>query len=480
LILSVTQVLQEIPMGGRWETMGDGGIGEGIGVAMADTLMWQRHPGPWLQGAYGMLLPLVERGIPVSSVVLERAKEVEYLNRFSVIVLCYEDFKPLDATMNDSIAAWVRAGGSLVVLGKDGDELDRCENFWWHEKRISSPLAHLLSLLEGGNNRSSWKVGAGNVIRSEVSPRTFGNSAMAKKDYLPLVESAWKQSTGKALVRPGNLVMRRGPFVIARAETQSVKLSGMLLDVFDPLMRLADGAELAPGQSALYRDVRADLAAGAPKVLHATHRLMNQSIDNGMFRFTVRGPAETPAAVRIVWPRNSELRVAATDPADQPVTVDVVRHDDTALLRFANHPQGVAVSCQGSTNPSSDISAAMIHAGIANEGFGRCHRYVQAWLSQADPISGLIPRNFDRDRDIWNGRIHFDRPRWKDWMHLPIDWPRINQFPQWFTAETGKSYEITLSPTNQIRVYDGADLVNGIPIESTTRQPLTLHVKPVQ
>lgn len=344
VILSVTQVLQEVPLGGQWETTGEATIGEGIGVAMADTLMWQRHSGPWLQGAYGMLLPLVERGIPVSSVVLERAKEPKYLKRFKVIVLFYEDFKPADATMNESLAAWVKGGGSLIVLGKDGDELDRCENFWWHKQGFASPLAHLLSLL-GDTKAASWKFGSGSVSRSDVPPRRFGNSTAVEQDYLPLVDAAWKQATSQSLSHSGNLIMRRGPFVICRAETKPVKFSGRLLDVFDPALNIHDGIELTPGQSGLFRDVQADIASGSPKVLHATHRLMSQSTDSGVLRFVVRGPAETPAVVRIVWPKDKPLEISATDPDGKSLVVSSDRDDTTTLLRFANHPQGVAVSC---------------------------------------------------------------------------------------------------------------------------------------
>ena len=34
----------------------------------------------------------------------------------------------------------------------------------------------------------------------------------------------------------------------------------------------------------------------------------------------------------------------------------------------------------------------------------------------------------------WEGRLVFDRPRHKLLMHLPLDYPRINQFPEWFTV----------------------------------------------
>jgi hypothetical protein len=47
---------------------------------------------------------------------------------------------------------------------------------------------------------------------------------------------------------------------------------------------------------------------------------------------------------------------------------------------------------------------AEANARLANEAFYRCRRYVDGWLAQADPASGLIPRNLGSSRDFWNGR----------------------------------------------------------------------------
>ena len=44
------------------------------------------------------------------------------------------------------------------------------------------------------------------------------------------------------------------------------------------------------------------------------------------------------------------------------------------------------------------------NAGQAAEAFFRCRRFVDGWLAHADPVSGLIPRNLERDRDIWNAK----------------------------------------------------------------------------
>jgi len=42
----------------------------------------------------------------------------------------------------------------------------------------------------------------------------------------------------------------------------------------------------------------------------------------------------------------------------------------------------------------------------------------------------------------WAGRVVFDKARHKLQMKLPVDYPRINQFPEWFTAEGAKRYVV--------------------------------------
>jgi|GEM_PF-5604205 len=39
---------------------------------------------------------------------------------------------------------------------------------------------------------------------------------------------------------------------------------------------------------------------------------------------------------------------------------------------------------------------------VANEAMNRCVLYVHGWLDHADPATGLIPRNLNNSKDIWN------------------------------------------------------------------------------
>jgi hypothetical protein len=64
----------------------------------------------------------------------------------------------------------------------------------------------------------------------------------------------------------------------------------------------------------------------------------------------------------------------------------------------------------------------------------------------------------------WNGKIVFDTPRWRNKMHMPFDYPRINQFPQWFTIESANNYEIVFYPGGDKKSYTGQDLINGLQV----------------
>ncbi len=62
----------------------------------------------------------------------------------------------------------------------------------------------------------------------------------------------------------------------------------------------------------------------------------------------------------------------------------------------------------------------------------------------------------------WQGRLVFDAPRHKTVMHMPRDYPRINQFPEWLTVDTAKSYRVTRAA--ELMVVPGQQLLDGLPI----------------
>ncbi len=73
----------------------------------------------------------------------------------------------------------------------------------------------------------------------------------------------------------------------------------------------------------------------------------------------------------------------------------------------------------------------------------------------------LISLKADRP---WKGRLVFDKPRHRLHMRLPFDYPRINQFPEWFTVESDHPYAISESRKTGRSWKAGRELQAGIPL----------------
>ena len=77
----------------------------------------------------------------------------------------------------------------------------------------------------------------------------------------------------------------------------------------------------------------------------------------------------------------------------------------------------------------------------------------------------------------WEGKLVFDAPRHKTILHLPVDYPRINQFPEWFTAEVAKEYSISSSQKALTGKYLGKQLVEGIPVKLKAGEKLIFNIQ---
>ena len=62
----------------------------------------------------------------------------------------------------------------------------------------------------------------------------------------------------------------------------------------------------------------------------------------------------------------------------------------------------------------------------------------------------------------WEGKLYFDYQRHKTHLNLPLDYPRINQFPERFTAEEGKEYTLVSSQKKISGKITGKILLEGI------------------
>lgn len=113
------------------------------------------------------------------------------------------------------------------------------------------------------------------------------------------------------------------------------------------------------------------------------------------------------------------------------------------------------------------------------------------WKTQGitmSPWGNSLIYGAERDNDViriavhtgdnWSGKMHFDHPRHMDIFNLPMDYPRINQFPEWFTAERERKYTITNLNNEETVEYTGQQLIDGIRLEVHSGDTTYLELKP--
>lgn len=75
----------------------------------------------------------------------------------------------------------------------------------------------------------------------------------------------------------------------------------------------------------------------------------------------------------------------------------------------------------------------------------------------------------------WEGKLLFDVPRHSEYLHLPFDWPRINQYPEWFVIDREKQYIVSVNGKKY--KCSGQKLVSGLDLSVAAGQTLIVEVK---
>lgn len=78
----------------------------------------------------------------------------------------------------------------------------------------------------------------------------------------------------------------------------------------------------------------------------------------------------------------------------------------------------------------------------------------------------------------WNGRLVFDRPRHAAHLHLPLNYPRLNEWPEWFTVQEGASYRVEDILTGRASIFGAPALIDGLPLALTAGAEQQFRVCP--
>jgi hypothetical protein len=324
----------------------------GIGVMVSDSLMFQRGDptpsDPNMSHFYGLAMPLLKRGIPVTPVQLENVTVPRYLDGFKVLLLTYQGMKPLSAEVHSQLADWVKQGGVLVVCDDDSDPFNSVRE-WWNTNGMSykTPREHLFEKLNFNKDAGKsvdekqieWRCGKGDVIWTRENPAKLAQNVTGAERVVSLVHRAADQAKLNWL-ETNYLLLRRGPYVIASGLDESVGggpkvLHGRFINLFDSQLRVQTEIRVEPGSRFLLRDLDAT-SAGQPEVLQSACKSLVVKRDDKSISLAVEGVGETPGMVLLQCVK-----------APQSITLDgealkdfnYSEKDKLLWIRFANNAQ---------------------------------------------------------------------------------------------------------------------------------------------
>lgn len=289
-----------------------------LGVVVSDSLMFQRgdptSSDPHLSHVYGLALPLLKRGMPVTPVQLENVTVPGYLKDLAVLLLSYHGQKPLSADVHPPLANWVKAGGTLVVWDDDSDSYHQVRD-WWNSdgRRYTTPREHLfetLGITKGLNATAGFaeaprKVGKGAVLWWREDPT---KTAASPEGDARLIDAVKRAVARKRLPwRETNyLLLERGPYLIAAgldesAEAPAKVLRGRFVNLFDPDLNVRPEVTLTPGSRWFLLDL--DQARWRqPTVLASACKTLLASVGKLESRWHVEGITGTSSVVLLAAP----------------------------------------------------------------------------------------------------------------------------------------------------------------------------------
>ena len=131
----------------------------------------------------------------------------------------------------------------------------------------------------------------------------------------------------------------------------------------------------------------------------------------------------------------------------------------------------------------------MIEGWHGDGNFARTSIMYCLWKTQ-----GIVPLEWDSQLSIgavqtstglkiavsspvgWKGKLKFDVPRHSTMMHYPADYPRINQYQEWFVVEDHQSYKCKSNQTGTLNKIKGKILAKGLEVEVKAGETVFLEI----
>jgi len=172
---------------------------------------------------------------------------------------------------------------------------------------------------------------------------------------------------------------------------------------------------------------------------------------------------------------NRETVSSAEAWMDQQVQIMWAKQDSADPRRDANGEWNNSGIVEGWHGDGNFARTSTMYAQWKTEGL-----HIKSW--REDVIYGAVEED-DKlfvtlfSEENWKGRLVFDHPRHRDHLNLPFDWPRINQYCEWFVTEADQEYVIKNMTNEEEKVYGGKELQNGIWVQIEAGKEIQLIVE---
>ena len=326
---------------------------QGISVLMANSLMFQRslepvegYEDPQLSNFFGLALPLLKRGVPVSITHLENTGYADTWKDVKVLLMTYSNMKPLDPKAHQDLADWVKKGGIIIYCGRDNDPYQRVLE-WWNQdgNNYTAPSQHLFQLMQMPEKAEEdvYRYGKGRIYVVRQDPKEFVIQEKGDQSLLSVIEKAY----GK-LEYKNHFYLERGPYTLAAVvdenavSSKPLQLNGNYIDLFDPKLPCLKQKTVNPGEQAFLFDINVVKKRNRPQVLASASRQSDESIGKRTYSFIAKSPAETDNAMRILLPKNPKGITVSSN----QFTSEWDERTHTLLLQFENAPEGVHVKIE--------------------------------------------------------------------------------------------------------------------------------------
>jgi len=331
----------------------------GIGVLLGNSMMFQRFPthksyeDPQLSNFYGMVMPLLKRGIPVETVHMENLGFDSTLKNIRVLVMSYANMKPQAAAVNTQLAQWVKQGGVLLYYGRDNDPFQEVKE-WWNTNgnNYAGPSAHLFELMHiaPSANKPVYRYGRGKIYVVKQDPKELVLSAGADSNFVNRVRRAYEKDAYAGKMQTKNyFYLERGPYNIIAVmdegvNTDPLHIKGPVIDMFDPLLPVLAEKTVIPGQQSLLYAMNRVQQKNIPKVLCAASRVYDEKRAAHTYSFVAKSPTGTRNVMRILLP-GRPITVVAAD-AEGKLLENKDEWDEsssTCLLQCMNAADGIHI-----------------------------------------------------------------------------------------------------------------------------------------